>query len=81
VRVLPPNTKRKFQGCGVHLHVVVADQNDIGGDVVGAQEEAVVEAGVLVNLKIEMILDKSEVVYNTFRLNQISGFNQNCSIG
>ena len=36
---------------------------------------------VLVNLKIEIILDKSEVVYNTFRLNQISGFNQNCSIG
>ena len=36
---------------------------------------------VLVNLKIEMILDKSEVLYNTFRLNQISGFNQNCSIG
>lgn len=45
MRVLRPNAKRKFQGCGVHLHVVVADQNGVGGDVVGAREEAVVEAG------------------------------------
>ena len=45
IRVFLPHAKREFQRLWVHLHVVVADQNGVGGDVARAREEAVVEAG------------------------------------